>query len=144
MAKEEPSSPTGRGMFHHIDSGNPFTFGQLVCALILVLGRFVNFALPLTFGRLVTIFEQYASGGSLPRPNPWPVLGFYVVLRFLQSSGGLAALRDVSHPISPIHRLLTTPLVVFMGAGDAVFRPRDVATYFQPSSQFIALFPHET
>ena len=30
------------------------------------------------------------------RGSPWVYLGGYVVLRFLQSSGGLGALRDVS------------------------------------------------
>ena len=56
----------------------------------MVLGRVVNVLVPIVFAQLVRIFEQ----GS--QVSPWPYLGAYVGLRFLQSSGGLAALRDVS------------------------------------------------
>lgn len=65
--------------------------------VLLVIGRFVNVALPLTLGELLHIFEaQYSGTPSSPKPrSPWPYLLAYVGLRFLQSSGGLGALRDV-------------------------------------------------
>lgn len=62
------------------------------------MGRFVNVALPLTLGSLLSIFESQYVGEqpSTPQPqSPWPYLIAYVGLRFLQSSGGLGALRDV-------------------------------------------------
>lgn len=58
--------------------------------IILLIGRVVNLALPLTLGELVKILE-----GRSDR-SPWPFLFGYVGLRFLQGSGGLAAIRDVS------------------------------------------------
>ena len=61
-----------------------------MCLLIMIVGRVVNFLVPLVFAQLVKIFEE----GS--KVSPWPYLGAYVGLRFLQSTGGLAALRDVS------------------------------------------------
>jgi hypothetical protein len=45
--------------------------------------------MPFALGEIVRIFE----GGS--DRSIWPVLFLYVTLRFLQGSGGLAALRDV-------------------------------------------------
>ena len=57
----------------------------------MMVGRVVNVLVPVVFAQLVRIFEE----GS--KVSPWPYLGAYVALRFLQSSGGLAALRDVSH-----------------------------------------------
>ncbi|EJF58200.1 hypothetical protein DICSQDRAFT_110500 [Dichomitus squalens LYAD-421 SS1] len=60
----------------------------LFCLLIMIVGRVVNFLVPLVFSQLVRIFEE----GT--KVSPWPYLGAYVVLRFLQSTGGLAALRD--------------------------------------------------
>lgn len=61
-----------------------------MCILLLIVGRFVNFLLPWTLGEVVRMFE--APDGH----SPWPYLFAYVGLRFLQSAGGLAALRDVS------------------------------------------------
>jgi ATP-binding cassette subfamily B (MDR/TAP) protein 6 len=50
---------------------------------------------PLTLGALVTIFD---TPGNVPFPpfgsSPWPYLVTYVALRFLSSTGGLAAIRD--------------------------------------------------
>ncbi|OBZ68102.1 ATP-binding cassette sub-family B member 6, mitochondrial [Grifola frondosa] len=60
----------------------------LLCMLLIVVGRVVNFLVPLVFAELVRVFEE----GS--RVSPWPYLFAYVALRFLQASGGLAALRD--------------------------------------------------
>ncbi|EPQ57486.1 hypothetical protein GLOTRDRAFT_120643 [Gloeophyllum trabeum ATCC 11539] len=59
-----------------------------LCLLLIIVGRFVNAALPLILGSLLHVFE---SG----KGSPWPYLFAYVGLRFLQGSGGLAALRDV-------------------------------------------------
>ena len=58
--------------------------------LIPILGRFVNVAVPFILANLVSIFE---AGVSSP---PWLHLFGYAGLRFLQGSGGLAALVDVS------------------------------------------------
>lgn len=70
-------------------------FIALICFLILVLGRVVNAFLPLTLGALITTFD---TPGVAPLPafgsSPWPYLITYVLLRFLASSGGLAAIRD--------------------------------------------------
>ncbi|KAJ2913474.1 hypothetical protein MD484_g6942, partial [Candolleomyces efflorescens] len=63
-------------------------FLATICILILVVGRVVNLALPLTLGKLISILE-----GRSPE-SPWPYLFGYVALRFLQGSGGLAAIRD--------------------------------------------------
>jgi hypothetical protein len=67
----------------------------LICFLILILGRVVNAFLPLTLGALITTFD---TPGVSPFPafgsSPWPYLITYVLLRFLASSGGLAAIRD--------------------------------------------------
>ncbi|KAL0956110.1 hypothetical protein HGRIS_002278 [Hohenbuehelia grisea] len=59
-----------------------------ICIVILLIGRVVMVLLPWTLGQLVGVFE---SGGDR---SPWPYLWAYVGLRFLQGSGGLAALRD--------------------------------------------------
>ncbi|KAK0195216.1 mitochondrial half-size ABC transporter [Armillaria mellea] len=61
----------------------------LVCVAILLVGRVVNVAMPFALGELVSILEDRSSDRS-----PWPVLFLYVALRFLQGSGGLAAIRD--------------------------------------------------
>lgn len=61
-----------------------------MCILLLVVGRLVNLALPFTLGELISILE-----GDDGR-SPWPYLFTYVGLRYLQGSGGLAAIRDVS------------------------------------------------
>jgi quinol-cytochrome oxidoreductase complex cytochrome b subunit len=73
---------------------------QFLCILLLIAGRFVNFLLPWSLGELVHVFEKPSEG------SPWPFLFAYVGLRFLQSSGGLAALRDVgfSYNLSFPHR----------------------------------------
>ena len=76
----------------------------------------MNFLVPLIFAEVVRILEE----GS--KVSPWPYLCAYVGLRFLQSSGGLAALRDVGlfsdiHPFQ-ILMLLTTDT---MGSSNAVF-----------------------
>lgn len=60
-----------------------------MCILILMLGRVINLAMPLTLGHLVRVFEGVAPG------SPWPWLFAYVGLRYLQGSGGLSAVRDV-------------------------------------------------
>ncbi|KAI9429964.1 hypothetical protein H4582DRAFT_2087771, partial [Lactarius indigo] len=60
----------------------------LLCVFLLIVGRFVNFAVPFLLAKLVSVFEH---GVSHP---PWAYLFGYVFLRFLQSSGGLPALRD--------------------------------------------------
>lgn len=65
--------------------------------LILILGRFVNFAVPFLFANLIFIFEE---GVTSP---PWLFLFGYVGLRFLQSSGGLPALVEVSHTCSLVY-----------------------------------------
>ena len=67
---------------------------QLLCVLVLILGRFVNVAVPFIFAYLVSVFEE---GVTSP---PWLYLFGYVGLRFLQGSGGLAALSDVSRACS--------------------------------------------
>ncbi|RDB25444.1 Heavy metal tolerance protein [Hypsizygus marmoreus] len=58
------------------------------CIVILLLGRVINLAMPLALGQLVRLID-HPSGQS-----PWPFLFAYVGLRFLQGSGGLAAIRD--------------------------------------------------
>ena len=72
-------------------------FLQFLCILVLIVGRFVMLGLPVTLGKLLKLFEtQYT--GDHPPSHPksfWPLLLIYVGLRFLQGSGGLAALRDV-------------------------------------------------
>ena len=57
--------------------------------MILIIGRIVNLAVPLVLAKLVSIFEKNDSR------SPWPYLFGYVGLKFLQGSGGLAAVRDV-------------------------------------------------
>ncbi|KAH9929622.1 uncharacterized protein BXZ73DRAFT_47940 [Epithele typhae] len=59
-----------------------------LCFLIMIVGRVVNVFVPWIFAQLVRIFED----GS--KVSLWPYLWAYVGLRFLQSTGGLAALRD--------------------------------------------------
>ena len=78
--------------------------------ILLLIGRFVNVALPLTLGELLNIFEtQYSGTPSSPMPrSPWPYLLAYVALRFLQSSGGLGALRDVR-----IFKVIHTRLFIY-------------------------------
>ncbi|KAF8626834.1 hypothetical protein AX15_004665 [Amanita polypyramis BW_CC] len=59
-----------------------------LCIIILILGRAINVAMPLTLGQLVRVFEGKRSD------SPWPWLFAYVGLRYLQGSGGLSAIRD--------------------------------------------------
>ncbi|KAG2153648.1 uncharacterized protein EDB93DRAFT_1248550 [Suillus bovinus] len=70
-------------------------FIALICFFILILGRVVNAFLPLVLGALINTFD---TPGVTPFPafgsSPWPYLITYVLLRFLASSGGLAAFRD--------------------------------------------------
>ncbi|KAJ7251778.1 hypothetical protein B0H12DRAFT_1118861 [Mycena haematopus] len=63
-------------------------FLVLLCIILILFGRVVNAAMPFALGEIVRIFE----GNS--HQSIWPVLFLYVALRFLQGSGGLAALRD--------------------------------------------------
>jgi hypothetical protein len=57
--------------------------------LLLILGRFVVFAVPFLLAKLVSVFEEDVTS------TPWLYLFGYVGLQFLKSSGGLSALRDV-------------------------------------------------
>jgi len=66
----------------------------LFCFLLLIAGRFITFFAPTTLRELVAIFDRVK---QVPAPSPWKLLFLYVLLRFLQGSGGLSALRDVSH-----------------------------------------------
>ncbi|KJA27744.1 hypothetical protein HYPSUDRAFT_130746 [Hypholoma sublateritium FD-334 SS-4] len=59
-----------------------------LCLIILLLGRVINLAMPLTIGKLVSVLEGTSAG------SPWPYLFGYAGLRFLQGSGGLSALQD--------------------------------------------------
>ncbi|KAG5646274.1 hypothetical protein DXG03_003870 [Asterophora parasitica] len=59
-----------------------------LCIVILLLGRVINFAMPLTLGQVVRLLQNPTE------QSPWPFLFAYVGLRFLQGSGGLAAIRD--------------------------------------------------
>ncbi|KAI0829891.1 hypothetical protein BC628DRAFT_1314647 [Trametes gibbosa] len=89
--------PSWREIFARIKHITPYLwpsksftlqFLAFLCFLIMLVGRVVNFLVPLVFAQLVRIFEE----GS--QVSPWPYLGAYVALRFLQATGGLAALRD--------------------------------------------------
>ena len=62
---------------------------------MLLVGRLVNIAVPLTLGKLIEILEQHLGSGA--ESAFWPYLLAYVGLRFLQGGGGLNALRDVSY-----------------------------------------------
>jgi hypothetical protein len=66
---------------------------QGVCILLLAVGRVVNVFLPLTLGKLVNVLEK-DNGTSF-----WPYLLTYIGLRFLQSNGGIGAIRDVGYRI---------------------------------------------
>jgi hypothetical protein len=80
---------------------------QLLCVIIVILGRFVNVALPFILANLIFVFEE---GITSP---PWLYLFGYVGLRFLQGSGGLGALLDVSRACSffPIPLCTSEPLI---------------------------------
>ncbi|KAI1791257.1 hypothetical protein LXA43DRAFT_1011840 [Ganoderma leucocontextum] len=89
--------PSWREIFDRIKHITPYlwpskSFGlqfvAFLCLLVMLVGRVVAFLVPFVFAQLVRIFEQ----GS--KQSPWPYLGAYVGLRWLQATGGLAALRD--------------------------------------------------
>ncbi|KAI0044969.1 hypothetical protein FA95DRAFT_1522067 [Auriscalpium vulgare] len=69
-------------------TSRPLQLIAALCVLVLVIGRFVTFAVPWVLGELISVFENDSSR------SPWAYLLAYVGLRFLQSSGGLAAVRD--------------------------------------------------
>jgi len=80
----------------------PLNLSQFLCTVILILGRFVNIAVPWLLVNLITI-----SGQRVTNPS-WPYLFGYIALRFLRSVGGLPALRNVSwtgfsFPSCPVH-----------------------------------------
>jgi ATP-binding cassette subfamily B (MDR/TAP) protein 6 len=66
----------------------PLQLVALICVFLLILGRFVNVAVPFFLAKLVSVFEEGVTS------SPWPYLFGYVCLQFLKSSGGLPALRD--------------------------------------------------
>ncbi|RPD63723.1 hypothetical protein L227DRAFT_542647 [Lentinus tigrinus ALCF2SS1-6] len=98
QAKEDIAlDPSWREIFIRIKHITPYLwpsksfalqFLAFLCLLIMLVGRVVNFLVPLVFAQIVRIFEE----GS--KVSPWPYLGVYVALRFLQATGGLPALRD--------------------------------------------------
>ncbi|KAI0915776.1 hypothetical protein AcW1_003720 [Taiwanofungus camphoratus] len=61
----------------------------LLCIVVVVVGRIVNIMVPFVFAELVHLFEEGSYTNVL-----WLYLFAYVGLRFLQGSGGLAALRE--------------------------------------------------
>jgi len=70
-------------------------FLAILCLFILLLGRLVTAALPLTLGKLVDVFENPFGDPSSPtRQSFWPYLLVYVALRFLSGRGGLSSLID--------------------------------------------------
>lgn len=102
--REVALDPSWRELFTRISHLTPhlwpsqypkLQFIAFICLLILILGRIVNALVPLTLGALITTFD---TPGVAPLPafgsSPWPYLLTYVGLRFLASSGGLAAIRD--------------------------------------------------
>lgn len=83
---------------------------------ILIVERAVNVAIPLVLGELVSIFEDRSSY------SPWFALLGYVGLRYLQGSGGLAAIRDVRSSRIDVISAVSLHATVTMGASYAVFR----------------------
>ncbi|KAH9485276.1 ATP-binding cassette sub-family B member 6, mitochondrial [Psilocybe cubensis] len=63
-------------------------FVAVICIIILLLGRVINLAMPITLSKLIDILEGRSN------QSPWLYLLGYVGLRFLQGSGGLSAIRD--------------------------------------------------
>ncbi len=91
----------------------------------MLVGRVVNFLVPLVFAQLVRIFEE----GS--QTSPWPYLGAYVALRFLQATGGLAALRDVSRVnFTCIYHALMCFGTDSLDSSHAILRQRYIGSYF--------------
>ena len=80
---------------------------QLLCVLILILGRFVNVAVPFILANLIFVLERGVTG------PPWLYLFGYAGLHFLQGSGGLSALVDVGRAcsISLISLCMSEPLI---------------------------------
>jgi hypothetical protein len=75
--------------------------------------------MPFALGGLISVLEGTSDA------SPWPYLFGYVGLRFLQGSGGLPAVRDVSHnDFAASVRILTRFLSVLMGACHAILRQR--------------------
>jgi ATP-binding cassette subfamily B (MDR/TAP) protein 6 len=86
----QPPPPTLRVFFARLKLLFPYLWPRasvtlqllaLACAVLLVLGRFVNLYVPLTLGRVV---DDLASG--MP---PWWHIALYAALKALQGSGGL-------------------------------------------------------
>lgn len=71
--------------------------------------------MPLALGELIRVLDG-ASGRS-----PWPFLFAYVGFRFLQGSGGLAAIRDVSYYGHYLSDLVFMLILVALGSRDAIF-----------------------
>lgn len=79
---------------------------------MLGVGRLVNAVLPLTLGALIDTFESlYEKTPPKMAYSFWPLLLAYAGLRFLQSGGGLSALRNVSHRLQK-KRLFKTSLLL--------------------------------
>ncbi len=74
--------------------------------------------MPFALGELVSILEDRSSDRS-----PWPILFLYVALRFLQGSGGLAAIRDVSVIHIVTSQVAERLVTVILGTRNAVLRP---------------------
>lgn len=66
-------------------------FLAVICLLIVAVGRAVNAALPWKLSEVITVLGEDDASTKVWNPLLW-----YVGLKFLQGSGGLAALRDVS------------------------------------------------
>ena len=73
--------------------------------MIVVIGRFVNMAVPWALAQVIRVFEE----GS--QSSAWPYLFAYVGLRFLQATGGLPALREVR-----IRKATITPFLTYLCA----------------------------
>lgn len=104
--------------------------------LILLTGRLINALVPFTLGEAVKVFEE----GSVR--SPWPYLFAYVGLRFLQGSGGLNAVRDVSFLSEDRETFRLIVIIDPVGARDAVFGQIDVSAVFRSSTQLIFCFPY--
>jgi hypothetical protein len=66
-------------------------FLAVLCWLIVAVGRAINVAVPFKLGQVVDVLAKDGASSQV-----WSPLLWYAGLRFLQGSGGLAALRDVS------------------------------------------------
>ncbi|KAL5524042.1 hypothetical protein ACEPAG_8215 [Sanghuangporus baumii] len=65
-------------------------FLAFLCILVLLVGRLINVALPLTLGKLIDVLENQFGSGA--KSSFWPYLLAYVGLRFLQGGGGFGGL----------------------------------------------------